>query len=70
VSFTDTTSYKDILITNVGASEVYVAINSTATTSDFRLEPRESITIMSNKFQFAAICNSGETATVRVLGVY
>lgn len=70
VSFTDTTVYKDILITNVGDSEVYVAIGATATTSDFRLEPRESITLMSNKYQFAAICNTGKTATVRILGVY
>ena len=70
VSFTDTSSYKDILITNEGSSEVYVAINSTATTADFRLEPRESLTVMSNKYQIAAICNTGETATVNILGVY
>jgi len=70
VSFTDTSSYKDILITNLGTSEVYIVVGATATTAGFRLEPRESITLMSNKYQFSAICDTGKTATVRILGVY
>jgi len=70
LSFTSTTTYKDIIITNVGNNEVYIKFNSTATTSDFRLEPKESLILNTNKYQIAAICNTGETATVRILGVY
>jgi len=69
-SFTDTTAYKDILITNVGAYEVYIAFGATATTAGFRLEPRESLVVNTVKYQIAAICNTGETATVSILGVY
>lgn len=69
-SFTDTTLFKDILITNEGPYEVYIAFGATAATTDFRLEPRESLVVNTVKYQIAAICNTGETATVSILGVY
>ena len=69
VSFTNTTDYKDILIINTGINDAYISISDTATTSDFILKQKETISLMTNKYQFSAICNSG-TTTIRILGVY
>ena len=68
-SFTNTTDYKDILIINIGSYNAYININDTATTSDFILKPKETLSLMTNKYQFSAICDSG-TTTIRILGVY
>jgi hypothetical protein len=69
-SFTNTTAHKDVLIVNEGASKVYVAFGATAADTDFILEPREALAVMTAKYQISAICDAGETATVKVIGVY
>jgi hypothetical protein len=69
VSFTNTTAYKDVLITNVGVSAAFISLSGTAATTDFKLEPRESLAVMTNKSQFAAITAAG-TATIRIIGVF
>ena len=70
VSFTNTTDYKDVLIINEGDYVVYIAFSDTATTDDFKLNSGEYISVNTSKYQISGICNSGETTTIKILGVY
>ena len=73
-SVTDTGTVIDLgkeysvhLIINDGPNSVYVAWNRAATTNDFELKPGEylEVALLANKI--GLICNSGESATVRIL---
>jgi len=70
VSFTNTTDYKDIIIINEGVNDVYISFSDTATTDDFKLNGGDYISVNTNKYQIAGICDTGKTSTVKVLGVY
>ncbi len=71
VSFTDVLSYKDILIQNIGSHEVFVAIGNTANLNDILIQPDDVAIFRNIAIQdIAAICNVGETTTVRILGIY
>lgn len=71
VSFTSTTTYKDIIIANAGSNEVFINFGATATTSNAQIPYLGNPLIVStNKYQISAICNTGETTTVRILGVW
>ncbi len=70
VSFTNTTLYKDVLVTNAGVNNVYINFGSTATTGGLLLKPAQSLYLMTNKYQISAICNTGLTSIIRILGVY
>lgn len=70
-SFTDTTAYKDILILNEGATDCYINLGATATTSDILLKSKEVIMIENaDKHQISAICAAAGTTTVKALGVW
>jgi hypothetical protein len=70
VSFTDTTSYKSILISNIGVADCYFAFGAAATTANGLLESNKNVLIQNtNKSQISAITASG-TTTLRILGVY
>lgn len=70
VSFTNTTSYKDIILTNTGPNNIYLNFGATATTSNMILRPSKSLSLMTNKYQISAICATGLTSTLRILGVF
>jgi len=59
--------YSRILIINDGPNNAYVALNRAATTSDIEIQPGEAIELSILVSSIGAICNSGETATVRVI---
>ena len=71
VSFSDSISYKDILVQNIGMNNVFVATGTTATTNNTIIEP-DDVAIFRNIAieRIAGICSAGETTTVRILGIY
>jgi hypothetical protein len=70
-TFTDTTSYKDVVVKNEGSSDCYVEIDSTATTSDRKLEAGKTMIINNMVVStIAAICDTGESTTVKLLEVH
>jgi len=56
----------NLLVINDGPNSVYVAVNSTASTNDFELKNGEFISIPVLVDSLHLICNSGETANVRI----
>ena len=70
VSFTDTTVNKDLFIINSGNYNTYISFTTAAATTDFILQPLETFIISTKLYNIAAICASGETTTISILGVY
>ena len=56
-------------IKNIGSNKCFFNLNATATTDHFQLDPDDEITIGYDSVSAVhAICNSGETTTLRIIG--
>lgn len=66
--YNDTQTYKNWLISNDGAVDVYIRFSATATTSDFRIAPGESLNINYEANRLDGITASS-TADIRVFAV-
>lgn len=70
-TFTDTTSYKDVVIKNEGISNSFIEVGATATLSDRLLKAGKTMVINNMVVsQIAAICNTGETTTIKLFEVH
>lgn len=59
-----------VYIKNIGTKLCYFNLNAAATTSHFELEPDDEIHIgLATITDVHAICDAGETTTLRIVGV-
>lgn len=71
VSFSDTTSFKDIIIINEGSNNAYIDYDTVAATSNLKLAPGKTIIVENADFDdISAICDSTLTTTLKVLAIY
>lgn len=67
ITFDPEVSY--VIIKNVGSSPSYINVNAAATTSHFKLDAQEELEIgLSNITTIQAICDSGLSTTLNVIG--
>ena len=68
-SVTFSPTVKIVTLINKGADSVFINLNGAATTSHFRMEPEETLIIgLSTITTVQAICDTGETATLNIIG--
>ena len=59
-----------VIVRNIGTNLCYFTLNETATTSMFELEPDDEISIgLATITDVHAICDTGLTTTLRVVGI-
>ena len=59
-----------VIIKNIGTNLCYFTLNETAITTKFELEPDDEISIgLATITDVHAICNTGLTTTLRVVGI-
>lgn len=69
-TFSNTTSYKDIIIINEGAINCNVNFGATATTSNLLLKAKRAIYISNALINTISAITASGTTTVKILGVY
>ena len=63
--------YKDILVANTGSDDCFITLGSTATTADLLIKAGTTKVIgFTNLSTVAAICDTGKSTTLKILGVY
>lgn len=70
ISFANTTEMKSISIVNVGVGDCYINFGNTAATTNYKLQVEDLFVTTTTKYTIASICDTGDTTTIRILGVW
>jgi hypothetical protein len=60
--------HENHIIKNVGSSIAYFNLDATATTDSFKINPSETVLFNGNVTAVHAICDTGETTELRIIG--